>query len=212
MGSGVPGWAQAAIDGLIPEDTAESGAAATDTSPAAGPAVPQTEPMNALVAIARAELSRLAAQIPNQDLVGIADYTLPSSEPRFHLVDPEAGRVIDTFLVAHGRGSDPLHSGRVQRFSNEVGSNASSEGAYRTGERYVGMYGRSIRLDGLDATNDNAELRAVVVHSAPYVSAAVVQSEGKLGRSDGCFVFAAEDYEVVFERLGPGRLLLAGLF
>src|SRR5262249_28984806 len=126
--------------------------------------------------------------------------------------DPEAGRIVETFLVAHGRGSDPQHTGRVQRFSNEVGSLASSEGAYRTSEQYVGMYGRSIRLDGLDPTNDNADVRAIVIHSAPYVSAAVAQNQGKLGRSEGCFVFAEDDHEQILERLGPGRLLLAGMF
>jgi len=176
-------------------------------------AVPaEATPLDPLVARAHAELERLGDAIPHHDLVGIADFSLPSSVPRFYLVDTQAGRVDQTFLVAHGRGSDPRHIGRVQRFSNEIGSNASSEGAYRTGERYVGKHGRSIRLDGLDPTNSNAETRAIVIHSAPYVSAAVLQAQGKLGRSEGCFVFSDEDHEVVLERLGPDRLLLAGMY
>lgn len=211
LGWAVPSWSWAwsGIDGITPDG---NDAPATEAPPEPGPTTPAAQQaFDPVVALARAELARLADQIPNHDLVGIADYSLPSHEPRFHLVDPGAGRVLDTLLVAHGRGSDPQHSGRVQRFSNEVGSNASSEGAYRTGELYVGMYGRSIRLDGLDATNNNAEVRAIVVHSAPYVSAAVVQSQGKLGRSEGCFVFAGDDYEMVLERLGPGRLLVAAM-
>ncbi|MBS0451577.1 MAG: murein L,D-transpeptidase catalytic domain family protein [Proteobacteria bacterium] len=161
---------------------------------------------------ARSELARLGNAIAHHDLVGVADFSLPSNQPRFHLLDMQYGRIAHSFLVAHGRGSDPQHSGRVQRFSNEVGSNASSEGAYRTGEQYVGKHGRSIRLDGLDASNSNAEARAIVIHSAPYVSPAVLQSQGKLGRSEGCFVFSDDDHEVVLEQLGPDRLLLAGLF
>ena len=170
------------------------------------------EPVDPFVLLARAELARLGTAIAQHDLVGIADFSLPSNQPRFHLVDVEAGRVLHSFLVAHGRGSDPQHSGRVRRFSNEVGSNASSDGAYRTGERYVGKHGRSIRLDGLDASNSNAEVRAIVIHSAPYVSPAVLQAQGKLGRSEGCFVFSEDDHEVVLDRLGPDRLLLAGKF
>jgi hypothetical protein len=100
----------------------------------------------------------------------------------------------------------------VQRFSNEIGSNASSEGAYRTGDRYVGKHGRSIRLGGLDPSNSNAEARAIVIHSAPYVSPTVLQTQGKLGLSEGCFVFSEGDYEVIFQRLGPDQLLMAGFF
>ena len=174
--------------------------------------MPEAEAPDPLVARARAELARLGAAIPNHDLVAIADFSQPSHLERFHLIDMQAGRVDRTFLVAHGRGSDPRHIGMVQRFSNEIGSNASSEGAYRTGERYVGKHGRSMRLDGLDPSNSNAEVRAIVIHSAPYVGPAVLQAQGKLGRSEGCFVFSDEDHEVVLERLGPDRLLLAGMF
>ena len=166
----------------------------------------------ALLLRAQAELERLGSSIPHHDLVGIADYALPSHVPRFHLIDMRSGHVMQSFLVAHGRGSDPRHSGRVQRFSNDVGSYASSDGAYRTGERYVGKHGRSIRLDGLDASNSNAEVRAIVIHSAWYVSPAMLQTRGKLGRSEGCFVFSDDDHELILERLGPDRLLLAGMF
>lgn len=170
------------------------------------------QPTDRLIARAQAELERLGATIPQRDLVGIADFSLPSHLPRFYLVDMRAGQITHSFLVAHGRGSDPQHSGRVQRFSNEVGSNASSEGAYRVGERYVGKHGLSVRLGGLDTSNDNAELRAIVIHSAPYVSPAVLQAQGKLGRSEGCFAFSEADHEVVLAQLGPDRLLLAGKF
>lgn len=161
---------------------------------------------------AQAELERLGTAIALHDLVGIADFSLPSHLPRFHIIDMQAGRIVHSFLVAHGRGSDPQHSGRVQRFSNDVGSNASSEGAYRVGERYIGKHGLSVRLDGLDPSNDNAEVRAIVIHSAPYVSPAVAQAQGKLGRSEGCFAFSDADHEVVLDQLGPDRLLLAGKF
>ena len=173
---------------------------------------PADLPLDPLVARVRAELARLGDAIPLQDLAGIADFSQPSHVVRFHLVDVQAGRIDQSFLVAHGRGSDPRHLGRLMRFSNEIGSLASSEGAYRVGERYVGKHGRSIRLDGLDPSNSNAEVRAIVIHAAPYVSPAVLQSQGKLGLSEGCFVFSEGDHEVVLERLGTDRLLLAGRF
>lgn len=162
----------------------------------------------ALFERARRELGRLGAAIPRRDLVGVCDFSLVSSKPRFHLLDMVSGRS-STLLVAHGRGSDPAHRGWVERLSNEMGSNASSSGAYRTGDYYVGKHGRSMRLRGLDPTNNNAEARAVVVHGASYVSAEMARQHGKIGRSQGCFAFAETDLDQVLARLGPGRLLLA---
>lgn len=180
--------------------------------PAEPPAAIADSAADPLVERVRAELARLGDAIARQDLAGVADFSQPSNVARFHIVDIQAGRIDQSFLVAHGRGSDPRHVGRVMRFSNEIGSLASSEGAYRVGGRYVGKHGRSIRLDGLDPSNSNAEVRAIVIHAAPYVGPAVLQSQGKLGLSEGCFVFSEDDHEVVLERLGPDRLLLAGRF
>jgi hypothetical protein len=145
----------------------------------------------------------------SRDKIGIVDFDAPSAVPRFHLVDILGGRTT-TLLVAHGRGSDPDHSGLLQSFSNEIGSLASSEGAYLTGEAYFGRHGPSRRLLGLDSSNSNAELRAIVIHSAWYVGPEIVASQGRLGRSDGCFVFSPADIGLVLASLGRGRLIYAG--
>jgi len=119
---------------------------------------------------------------------------------------------VSSHLVAHGRGSDPLHTGWLKRFSNAPGSKASSEGAYKTGAAYIGAHGNSIRLEGLDPTNDNALSRGIVVHSAWYVSAEIVGHVGMLGRSEGCFAVAGSSLAEVMTKLGPGRLLYADNF
>jgi len=154
-------------------------------------------------------LARHHSAFWSHDMVAIADFSLPSAVPRFHLIDLLAGRTT-TLLVAHGKGSDPEHTGYLQSFSNEFGSNATSEGAYVTGESYVGVHGPSRRLLGLEGTNGFAELRAIVIHSAWYVGDEIVASQGRLGRSDGCFVFSPADIGLVLARLGRGRLLYAG--
>lgn len=143
-----------------------------------------------------------------RDRIGVADFAQASREPRFHLVDIESGEV-STHLVAHGNGSDPGHSGWLQRFSNTPDSNASSRGAYLTGEEYIGKHGRSRRLAGLDRDNDLAESRAIVIHAASYVSAAMVAAQGRIGRSQGCFAFADDALGEIMEKLGPGRLIFA---
>lgn len=112
-------------------------------------------------------------------------------------------------LVAHGRGSDPDHSGWVERFSNEPGSAASSRGAYLTQDIYQGKHGSSRRLLGLDPQNSNAQPRAIVIHAAWYVGPQMIQDHGKLGRSEGCFAFSDNDLSMVLDRLGSGRLIYA---
>ena len=153
-------------------------------------------------------LERHRDSIDHRDVMGVADFSLPSSSPRFHLVNLSDGSV-RSYLVAHGRGSDPAHTGWLERFSNEPHSNATSAGAYRTDSVYVGAHGRSIRLDGLDPTNNNAAPRAIVVHGAWYVSAAMIDRSGMLGRSQGCFAVADSSLGEIISALGPGRLIYA---
>ncbi len=161
-----------------------------------------------LLARAREALSQHMGRISHRDLMGIADFSLPSKTPRFHLLNLLDGTVT-SHLVAHGRGSDPAHTGWLQRFSNELHSNATSAGAYLTDSNYVGAHGRSIRLTGLDATNNNAQTRAIVVHAAWYVSAQMAAQRGLIGRSDGCFALPDSSLDEVLRALGPGRLIYA---
>ena len=146
--------------------------------------------------------------VRHADVIAIADYGRASRERRFHLVDMVSG-VTTSMLVAHGRGSDPAHSGWLQQFSNQDGSYASCAGAFVTGAEYVGKHGRSLRLAGLDASNCNALERAIVVHSAPYVTEAMARDLGKVGRSQGCFTVTEANLQPVLARLGGGRFLYA---
>jgi len=147
--------------------------------------------------------------ISYRDFIGVADFSLPSYAPRLHIVNLAKGSV-RSHLVAHGRGSDPAHTGWLKRFSNEPHSNATSAGAYRTGALYVGAHGLSMRLEGLDPTNSNALSRAIVVHGAWYVNDRVIGELGMLGRSEGCLAVAGTSLPEITALLGPGRLILAG--
>jgi hypothetical protein len=153
-------------------------------------------------------LQRHHDSISNRDFIGVADFSLPSSAARFHLVNLADGSV-QSHWVAHGRGSDPSHTGWLERFSNEPGSNATSAGAFKTGAGYMGAHGHSLRLDGLDPTNSNALSRAIVVHGAWYVNEQVIGHFGVLGRSQGCFAVADSSLPEIMARLGPGRLIYA---
>ncbi len=157
---------------------------------------------------AMAALNRAGSHGVRRDRMAIVDFAASSSEPRLHLIDLASGRST-SLLVAHGSGSDPAHTGWLQRFSNEEGSNASSQGAFLTSDYYVGKHGRSQRLIGLDSTNYNALDRAIVVHSAWYANRDMIATRGMLGRSQGCFAVGERDLDTVFARLGPDRLIFA---
>ena len=143
-----------------------------------------------------------------RDTIAIVDFSKPSSEERFYLVDLVSGNV-EAHRVAHGRGSDPDHSGFVERFSNNFGSYASSNGTYTTGDYYDGKYGLSMKVRGLDWSNYNAEPRAIVIHNAWYAEDDMIPIHGKLGRSEGCFAMSRKSQWDVMRKLAGGRMIYA---
>jgi hypothetical protein len=181
-------------------------------APAVPPAPPAPAPAPAAVPPLLAEaLAALDAHgIVARDRLALADFSLHSSVPRLHLVDVAGGRIEQSWLVAHGSGSDPAHTGLLHSFSNAPGSNASSQGAYLASEPYFGEHGRAQRLTGLDPSNDRAFERAIVLHGAAYVDPALIEAQGRIGRSQGCFSVEQDEIAAVMARLGEGRLIYAG--
>lgn len=188
-------------------------------APLVPPAHPAVQPVAQAVApsapagidpqlFARARAALDHHRVYPRDTIGVVDYSQPSSEPRFHLVDMRSGAV-DSYRVAHGRGSDPAHSGYVERFSNDFGSYATSNGTYVTGDYYDGKYGLSLRVKGLDASNSNAEPRAIVIHNAWYAEDDMIPLHGQLGRSEGCFAMSRKNQYEVMRRLAGGRMIYA---
>ena len=145
------------------------------------------------------------SEIHNSQVLAVIDYSLPSNTRRLFLID----RVSDTvsaFLVAHGRGSDPDKTGRATRFSDEPQSKMSSLGAFVTGDPYNGAHGLSLILNGLDAGNRHARLRAIVIHGAPYVRGDLPI----LGRSWGCPAVEPAKIDEIINALKGGALLYIG--
>jgi hypothetical protein len=135
--------------------------------------------------------------------VVIIDMGLHSSKKRFVLFDLKTGK-FEKHNVAHGSGSDPDKDGWVERFSNAEGSNATSVGFYKTLYTYNGNHGRSLKIDGLESTNNNALARAVVIHGADYVS----DKNSKAGRSWGCPALDNAVVQGVIDKLQGGAMLL----
>ncbi|MBV7258175.1 murein L,D-transpeptidase catalytic domain-containing protein [Erythrobacter crassostreae] len=167
-----------------------------------------TERDRKLFALAKAQLDRAGDVIWKKDIVGIADFGVHSAEKRFHFVNLDREEV-QSYHVSHGTGSDPEHDGWLNNYSNVEGSNATSKGAYITWEWYVGRYGTSVRLGGLDSTNEAALRRYIVMHRAKYAEPSHIDRWGRLGRSNGCFALGEEQFRIALLNLSGGRLLYA---
>lgn len=144
------------------------------------------------------------AQFKNQKYIGVIDFSLTSSARRLFLMDMQSG-IVETYLVAHGKNSDPNFDGMATRFSNQDGSLMSSLGAYMVAESYSGKHGLSVRLDGLQPSNSNARSRAIVIHAADYVNT----KQDPIGRSFGCPAVEVKNLNRIVNALKMGALLFA---
>jgi hypothetical protein len=121
------------------------------------------------------------------------------------IVDVDKMKIVRQSLVSHGRNSGELYA---NKFSNITSSYQSSLGFYTTGDIYTGKHGMSLYLDGVEkGINDNARERAIVIHSADYVSKNFIASNGRLGRSQGCPAIPVEDHKKVISLISGGSCL-----
>ena len=142
--------------------------------------------------------------VPNTQYAAVADFDRPSNERRLSIINMEDGSV-ESYLVAHGAGSGGLYA---TNFSDDPGSHESSLGIYETGPQYDGEHGRSLKLIGMESSNQDAESRAVVMHAADYVSDSYVASHGEVGRSWGCTAVDYRYRDHIMNELEGGAALL----
>lgn len=163
--------------------------------------------------------------VPHEDIRKMIDWQTqnhPTSNPRYwavfkikehskyrrmHIFD-RIRKEVQSVHAVHGTGSDPNHDGWATEFSNTPNSHKSSLGLYRTLNVYFGRNGRSLRLEGLEATNSNARKRAIVFHGVPYAGDEWVRQHGRCGRSFGCPAVEHAVAQNLIDELKGGSLLL----
>ena len=153
---------------------------------------------------------QVKSSLGNPYYATVIDFSVHSSKKRMHVINMKTGAVV-SYLASHGRGSESGRNdddGYANKFSNVSGSNASSLGMYKTVNEYQGSNGISMRLQGLEKSNSNAMSRAIVVHGADYVSPSVIQSTGRIGRSQGCPAVERRFIKGLIKTLKGGSLML----
>ncbi|HET7118898.1 MAG TPA: murein L,D-transpeptidase catalytic domain family protein [Hanamia sp.] len=145
---------------------------------------------------------RSNGKLSNDNVLTIADFSLPSNQKRLFVIDMDNYEVLYNTYVAHGRNSGKEFA---NRFSNSPHSNMSSLGFYVTQNTYFGDNGFSLRLQGEEkGINDNAERRAIVIHCADYVSEKWIQDLGYIGRSLGCPALPRKVAKPIIETIKDG--------
>jgi hypothetical protein len=149
--------------------------------------------------------SRQIENLRKKDIITIIDYSKPSTESRFFVIDLENKKLIYSCLVAHGKNSGENYA---KVFSNQSESLKSSLGFFITAETYSGNNGFSLKLDGIEKSiNDNARTREIVIHGADYVSKDFISRYGRLGRSWGCPALPVELAKEIIDRISDGSCL-----
>lgn len=99
----------------------------------------------------------------NDEVCFLVDMSIASGRNRFFVYDMEKDSLLLEGLVAHGSCDNGFQSEPV--FSNKVNSGCSCVGKFKVGNSYAGNFGTAYKLHGLDATNNNAFDRFIVLHS-----------------------------------------------
>ena len=139
------------------------------------------------------------------NIITLIDFTKPSTEERFYVLDIKQKKMLHSSHVSHGRNSGENYA---TSFSNQSGSYKSSLGFYLTGNTYYGKHGCSLILNGLEkGINDKAKERAIVIHGASYANPSVIAGNGRLGRSLGCPALPQAVSESIINMIKNGSLL-----
>ena len=153
----------------------------------------------------KAYLGYVQIQNKNPGVLIIIDYTKPSNEERFYVLDLNKKKLVYSTRVAHSKNSGleiPLE------FSDDPNSYQSSLGFFVTLGEYNGAYGYSLRLKGLEENvNANAEDRAIVIHGGDIVEDEYIKKFGFAGRSLGCPVLPYSLTRQIIDFIKHGRVL-----
>ena len=139
------------------------------------------------------------------NILSIVDFSKPSTDKRLYVIDLDQVSLLFHTWVAHGRNSGEE---MARSFSNKPRSKKSSLGFYVTGQTYFGSNGYSLKLEGMEnGINNNAHQRAIVIHGADYVNQRYIQSQGYIGRSQGCPAVMSSVSEPLINTIKEGTCL-----
>lgn len=164
------------------------------------------------MSLTRKQIVEIALKFSEENTDGarwaaVVDFTAPPDKERYFEVDVKNRKIVYSWYTSHGSGSGPMN-GRNLKFSNIPNSRMSSDGLLETGHTYVGRYGRSLKLHGLEpGYNDKVYARYIVMHKSDYVRKEFVRDNDYPGRSWGCITLNPETKDRTIYRLEGGSII-----
>ncbi|MEG0236193.1 MAG: murein L,D-transpeptidase catalytic domain family protein [Cetobacterium sp.] len=148
-------------------------------------------------------LNRIKAS--KKDILTIIDFSSSSLKKRFFVIDLKKKKVLYSTYVMHGKNSGDEFT---TSFSNTLNSYQSSPGFFVTENSYIGAYGYSLRLKGLEkGINDKAKERAIVIHGSQYANP--IPGAKSLSKSLGCPAIPKELSKEVIDLIKNGSVIYA---
>ncbi len=144
--------------------------------------------------------------IPHQDYAIIIDYQKPIFARRLWLLDLTKDSVLLNTHVTHAWKSGFIYA---DSFSNIPGSYYSCTGSFISQEDYIGNFGKSMKIHGLEKQNNNARGRAIVFHpmrSYKEILGLEMPDFVKI-YSHGCFATIEEEMHRIVSKMKDGRFV-----
>ncbi|MDR2474929.1 MAG: murein L,D-transpeptidase catalytic domain family protein [Bacteroidales bacterium] len=145
----------------------------------------------------------------NTDFCILIDMKIHSGKYRMFVWNFNEKKIERTALCAHGCGKgDKQSTGSKPLFSNVAGSLLTALGKYKIGARSYSQYGINVhyKLHGLEATNNNAFKRIIVLHSHNPVPAYEISPlHLPMGWSFGCPVTDNDTMSFLDEKLKASK-------
>ncbi|MNL17503.1 hypothetical protein D3C87_1385990 [compost metagenome] len=148
--------------------------------------------------------------IKNRRFVTISDMSIRSSQKRMAVLDLETNQV-SYHYVAHGEGKPrggPNDGDFLKSCSNSNGSYQTPPGFHTIDQPYVGRWGNSLRMTGLESRNNISAKRSVVMHAMGTDSdnQYFIKRDGRFSLTQGCPAVTEEDYVSLKPKLKGGSL------
>ena len=152
---------------------------------------------DSIVNIAK-EVYKKWSKYSDKKLVIIVDFSRPMEQDRLFIVDIDKSEIILSSKVCHGIGSG--ETSVPTKFSNIEESKMSSKGVMITKETYLGYFGYSMKIEGLQSTNSNVRKRSIIFHSSLKLSTPW---------SWGCFSTPEENNKKIINMTKNGTLIFS---
>lgn len=149
----------------------------------------------------------------NEHYALFVDYSIPSGKPRMYVWDFEKKKIVYCAYVMHGPGGGSTD--KEAHFSNEPESHCSSLGRFIVTKEHGQKVKSSFRLKGMDADNQTAYRRGLMIHNSKWIDYRCWMKYIPLNEKacQGCVTVSRRDMTYLLKLInGEKKLLLLWSF